>query len=341
MTLFDLEGIKRTYGKRIVLDIPALQLHSGKIYTLVGPNGAGKTTLLHLLAFLDTATEGNLYFQEEKAGGSSESLLGLRRKVVLVDQYPILFTGPVWKNLDFGLKIRKLKREIRRKKIKEALELVGMEDFYHRDAHNLSGGETKRIALARALVLEPEVLLCDEPTANVDSKHQEIILQILERSNRERGLSIIFATHYLSQAQRLAHHSLVLQNGRLSSTSRENMFSARMFSQGEIFCVYRLGEGLQLKVPRLKDTVFSENATIFLSPENLEIKTVNFQQPGENRFTGVVMKTENENGHIRVSVDVGLPLEIFISMNEYHTQPVWIGQAVSIIIPDSAITVSA
>ena len=340
MILYDLQSIKRRYGKRVVLDIPSLSLSSGKIYTLVGPNGAGKTTLLHLLAFLDSASEGELYFAGKKTGKDRTSLLELRRKVVLVDQYPILFTGPVWKNLDFGLKIRKVNSRERKERIRDALELVGMEEFYNRDAHNLSGGETKRIALARALVLQPEVLLCDEPTANVDAKHQEIILRILESSNRERGLSIIFATHYLSQAQRLAHHSLVLQNGQLTGESRENIYSARLHSQGNIFSVFHLEMGVHLRVP-LKDTQkFSENATIHLRPDWLTIASSEQQQSGENNFSGLVVKSERENNHIRVSVDIGLRVEVFLSREEYAANPIWVGQSVTVGVPDKAINLS-
>lgn len=338
MTLYNIENIKRMYGERVVLDIPALELQAGKIYTLVGPNGAGKTTLLHLLAFLDSPTEGDIFFHNKRTGVGGNSLLELRRRVVLVDQYPILFTAPVWKNLEFGLKVRRISKKERRRRIEEALERVGMEDFYHREAHNLSGGETKRIALARALVLKPEVLLCDEPTANVDAKHQEVILRILENSNRERGLSIIFATHYLSQANRLAHHSLVLQNGSLSNEARENVFSGKLFSQGEIFAVYRLGEGVQLRVPRSANGVVHRSTTVHLVPDLLEITAGDSRKVAENSFPGVITKTEKENSHIRVLVDVGISLQVVISRNEYEAQPVWIGQEVTVAIPDGAIS---
>ncbi len=134
-----------------------------------------------------------------------------------------MFTGSVWKNVEFGLQVRKVPSKARRRRIEKALELVGMEGFADYDARGLSGGETKRVALARALVLEPEVLLCDEPTANVDNENQEIIINIIERINKERKGSIIFSTHYLSQAQRLADHTLLLQNGTLSNIVNYNV----------------------------------------------------------------------------------------------------------------------
>ncbi len=340
--LYKLRQITKVYGKRTVLDIPELDIEAGKIYTLIGPNGAGKTTLLSLLAFLDNPSSGSVHFHSTPVGSDGKSMMRLRRKVVLVDQYPILFTGPVWKNLDFGLKIRKIPKRKRLAMVEEALELVGMQNFYHADAHNLSGGETKRIALARALVVQPEVLLCDEPTANVDTEHQEIILRILERSNREGKLSILFATHYLSQAQRLAQHTLVLQNGRLSDLARENVYTGDMVSRGERTAVYRLHKDVQLKIPVEKIGDALQEIEIFLDPLHLCIHTRDQEPAGcENVLAGIVTKTERENGRIRVTVDAGIRLQVFLSPAKYRANPPWIGENVTLSIPDKAIQVGS
>ncbi len=212
--LYEADGLTRTFEGRTVLDFEQLTIEPHKIYALTGPNGAGKTTLLNLLAFLDRPTTGFLRFRGKIVRYTGQQLLELRRRVVLVDQYPILFTGSVWKNVDFGLKVRGISKKLRAYRIEQTLELVGMLDFRQADAHKLSGGETKRIALARALAIEPEVLLCDEPTANVDEENQEIILQILQRINSEQHTSIFLATHYLAQSRRLADHTLVLEHGK-------------------------------------------------------------------------------------------------------------------------------
>ncbi len=338
--LYSLDKIKKVYGKRTILDIPKLEIEDGKIYTLIGPNGAGKTTLLNLLAFLDTPTQGTISFGSEAVGIDGRSLMRLRRKVVQVDQHPLLFTGPVWKNLDFGLKIRKVDKKERLSRIAKALELVGMEDFYYAASHTLSGGETKRIALARALVVNPEVLLCDEPTANVDSKHQEVILRILERSNREGKLSIIFATHYLAQAQRLAHHTLVLQNGRLSHRARENVYPGDLLSRGQRSCMYRIEKNVQVEIPIEKLGDAPPHLQIFLKPESLSLKHGGQVDNGtKNVIPAVVTKTERENGRIRVCVDAGISLEIFLSPEKYSSDPFWIGEQITVHIPDTAIEI--
>lgn len=214
--LYRAANLDRFFGGRRVLNVPDFSIERKKIYALIGANGAGKTTLLNILAFLDRPSSGVLQFCGDDVGYGKGQLLRLRRRVVLLDQYPILFTRSVWKNVEFGLKVRGVSSKKRLRRVQEVLELVEMQEFSQADARTLSGGETKRVALARALAIEPEVLLCDEPTANVDLKNQETILGILKRLNSEQKTSIIMATHYLSQSRRLAHHVLLLDNGKLT-----------------------------------------------------------------------------------------------------------------------------
>ncbi len=211
--LYKLRDIRVRRGGRNILDIHSLDIQAGKVYSLLGPNGAGKSTLLNVLAFLLRPDTGSITCGETLVEYSAKAYHALRQQVVLVDQYPILFTGPVWKNIDFALKIRKFSKEERHKKIADVLQQVGMTEFAKSAAHTLSGGETKRIALARALAIEPKVLLCDEPTANVDAENQERILEILNYCNTTLKSSLLVATHHLSQAQRLANHTIILQDG--------------------------------------------------------------------------------------------------------------------------------
>ncbi|KAF0187776.1 MAG: ATPase component of ABC-type sugar [Desulfobulbaceae bacterium] len=220
--LYELQGVTREFKGRKVLNLPHLALESGKIYSLIGHNGAGKTRLLNILAFLDRPTAGEIHFCGEEVSYNKQSLLALRRRVVLVDQYPILFTGPVWKNVQFGLKVRGVPHQERTDRVHEVLALVGMDQFFKAEAEKLSGGETKRVALAMALAVRPEVLLCDEPCANVDEENQEIIIQILDRINREQNTSVIFSTHYLAQGRSLAHEVLHLEHGRLCVESERD-----------------------------------------------------------------------------------------------------------------------
>ena len=214
--IYHISQLIKTYGTRTVLDIPWLKIEQGWIYALLGANGAGKTTLLNILGFLEIPTNGNIIFGAKKVRFTESSLHPLRKRVVIVDQHPILFTTTVYKNLEFGLKIRKIPKKERESIVQESLELVGMRHLVAAPAHRLSGGETQRVAIARALAVTPEVLLCDEPTSSVDAENQVAIINILKQINELKKITILFTTHDRLQVSSLAHHTLVLKDGRLA-----------------------------------------------------------------------------------------------------------------------------
>jgi len=333
--LYKLENLKRSHGTRTVLSIDKLEILPNRIYTLIGPNGAGKTSLLQILSFLDKPTSGTVHFLDKRVSFEEKQLHEIRRQVVLLDQNPIMFTGSVWQNVEFGLKVRKVAAKARRKGIEEALELVGMENFSDYDARGLSGGETKRVALARALVLHPEVLLCDEPTANVDNENQEIILNIIERINKERKGSVIFSTHYLSQGQRLADHTLLLQNGALSDIASENIYRVTVVDTQEESIICQLTGQLFLKLPV---HIFPDKvhvAKVHIDPNHIIFspKTIN---PAEgNHLSGHITDLSQDSGRIRVIIDVGVKLNLVLSMEQYRLEKPGIGDKASVFIPHS------
>ncbi|MFC1814794.1 energy-coupling factor ABC transporter ATP-binding protein [Thermodesulfobacteriota bacterium] len=231
MTLYTLSQLTKAYKDRTVLDIPLLEIEKGAIYALLGPNGAGKTTLLNILSFLEPPSSGSIQYRSHPVQFSEPGLQALRKEVVMVDQHPILFTNTVYKNLEFGLKVRRIPKKERHWIITEALDLVGMQDFVQAPAHRLSGGETQRVALARALAVMPQVLLCDEPTASVDMENQVIIINILRQINAHKKITILFTTHDRSQVTSLAHHTLFLDRGKLTAEAPENIRGKSIYHQ--------------------------------------------------------------------------------------------------------------
>lgn len=219
--LYVISHLKKVFDNRTVLDIPFLEIESGIIYALLGSNGAGKTTLLNILGFLEPPTRGNILYRSGQVIFSTSHLQNLRQEVVLVDQNPILFTTSVFKNVEFGLRIRRIPKNERIKIVIEALDMVGMRHFAQAQAQNLSAGETQRVALARGLVVSPQVLLCDEPTSSVDVEHQTTILNILKQINEERKISIVFTTHDRHQAAFLSCHTMSLDHGKPVYTDRD------------------------------------------------------------------------------------------------------------------------
>ncbi len=211
-TVYSLEKVSKTYGSREVLRVDFLEIQQGEIFAIVGPSGAGKSTLLRLLDFLEPPTGGQLRFKDYSANGG-RAPLEVRRRVTTVFQRPVLLNTTVYGNVAYGLKIRGDK-EVQRK-VKEALEQVGLSELARERARLLSGGEAQRVALARAMVIEPEVLLLDEPTANLDPYNVGLIEDIVADLNRKRGTTIVLVTHNVFQAKRLAHRVALLLEGKV------------------------------------------------------------------------------------------------------------------------------
>lgn len=204
--------IKKSYGQRKILDISHFEFESGKIYSLFGPNGVGKTTLLNIMALLEPPDLGKIFFDGKQVNtGSIET----RRRIGYLFQDPFLFHTSVLENVAYPLKLRGIKKKERYKKALKILDELGLLDFANRKTQNLSGGEAQRVALARVLVYEPEVLLLDEPTSNVDQPNTEWIEELIRRVNSEKGATIIFTTHLLEQVKRLTQHTISLLNGRI------------------------------------------------------------------------------------------------------------------------------
>jgi tungstate transport system ATP-binding protein len=229
--VYEISHLTKVYGDRTVLDIPMLKIEKESIYALLGPNGAGKTTLLNIFGLLERPTTGKIIYQSQPVQFSEPYLQPLRKVIVMVEQHPILFTTTVYKNLEFGLKIRRIPKKERDLIIEESLDLVGMRHFIQAPAHRLSGGETQRVAIARALAVNPQVLLCDEPTSSVDAENQVAIINILRQVNDIKKITIVFTTHDRSQVNSLAHRILFLDHGKLANNNGDNIFIANRSSE--------------------------------------------------------------------------------------------------------------
>ena len=214
-TQFKLHNIVKRYGSRKVLDIDQLDLQEGRIYTIMGPNGSGKSTLLRIMSLLLVNDEGELEVLSEKVNWEKEQLLYLRRQMSMVTQTAFMFQGSVDYNVAYGLKARKMRSRLIRERVNEMLEMVGMSAYREADARTLSGGERQKVALARAMAVNPGVLFLDEPTSNIDMASAAEIEKHIRTINQEQGTSIILVTHNLFQARRLADEVIFIHEGRI------------------------------------------------------------------------------------------------------------------------------
>ena len=337
MSLFSLVNIARIYGRRTVLDISQLEIEQNRIYALLGPNGAGKTTLLNILGFLEAPTTGAIFFRSKPVRFIEAELQQLRRAAVLVDQHPILFSTTVFKNLEFGLKIRGIAPGTRRRIIEETLDLVGMRSFIHYPAHQLSGGETQRVALARALALSPEVLLCDEPTSSVDVENQNLIMTLLRHINETKKISVVFTTHDRSQAARLAHHTIVLNQGRLVPTMYENIFRGVLQTDpsGQPQCAIQDKMHLLIGVDQVLKN--RKAVSVFIDPAKIVVRKSSEDPAAVNEMQGRVVQIIEENGKVRIVVDAGIWIALLISKKRYQKIGIMVGETIGLSIPPEAI----
>ena len=212
--IFSLQHIQHYFGDLKALDIEFLELHPQRIYSLCGANGAGKSTLLHCLALLTPPGQGKLFYNGQLIPRRSFALPHYRRQITLVDQNPYLFDSSVEDNLRLGLRLHSIRPKLVLQRIDEALNAVNLSSFRQRHVRQLSGGEQKRVALARALALQPKVLLLDEPTTNMDQASIEILEQVIA-TLPEQGITVILASHDPDQPQRLNSEVIELSAGRV------------------------------------------------------------------------------------------------------------------------------
>ena len=176
--LFAVSGLAKRFGERVLFDEARLELESGSGYVLTGANGTGKTTLLRIIAGIEQAERGQLAFRAQ-ASPVADYPESWRREIVYVHQQPYLFHTTIEKNLDYGLARRRVSLAERQARVREALTWAGLAERREVPPHKLSGGEKQRMALARAKVLNPTLLLLDEPTANLDGDARRQVLELV------------------------------------------------------------------------------------------------------------------------------------------------------------------
>ncbi len=191
--LLALQGIQKRRGDRLLLDIEHLQIAPASAYVLTGMNGAGKTSLLRLLSGLDSGQIGKASFFGKEIGWFPYPQV-LRDAIVYVHQHPVMFNASVSSNLAFGLRARGITQQEQSFAVQRALEWAGIEHLSTRAAHSLSGGEKQRVALARARILQPKLLLLDEPTSNLDGLAREQVIALIPQIIKT-GSSVIMACH--------------------------------------------------------------------------------------------------------------------------------------------------
>jgi len=220
VTVRDLHKVFQRGGERIdVLQGVTLDIPEGDFLSLMGPSGSGKTTLLNLLGGLDTPTEGSITVATDhidKMSGAKLSAWRARHIGFVFQLYNLLPVLTAARNVELPLLLTKLGKADRRTRVEVALSVVGLRDRMNHYPRQLSGGQEQRVGIARAIVTDPTLLLCDEPTGDLDRKSGDEILDILQALNRDHGKTIVMVTHDPHAAAR-AKRTLHLEKGVLVS----------------------------------------------------------------------------------------------------------------------------
>jgi ABC-type multidrug transport system ATPase subunit len=215
----ELRSLRVARGERTVLDIPAARFEGGALNIVTGANGAGKTTLLLSCAGLMDLAGGEVLLGDEPFHrGRAPAPLGRRRRTSSSFQDPYFFSGSVRQNIEFGLRCRNLPRRERIERAERAAERLGLGPLLDRPASELSGGEKKRVDLARALAVEATCLFLDEPTLAVDDDSAQRFLRALAELLEKSASTILVATHELARFESLPHRVFAIESGRLRDT---------------------------------------------------------------------------------------------------------------------------
>lgn len=223
MDILKVQGIKKTYDKDSLpvqaLNGVDLQFEQGEFASIVGPSGSGKTTLLNIIGGLDDPTEGNVVID----GTNISSLSGSKKTEFRMNNIGFVFQSfnlipvlTVKENIEFVMFLQGMSKEARDKRTLELIDSVGLKDKTNNRPNKLSGGQQQRVAVARALASKPKFILADEPTANLDSKSTENLLDIMEKLNKEENITFIFSTHDARVVKR-ARRIITIEDGKVIS----------------------------------------------------------------------------------------------------------------------------
>lgn len=284
-TIISFDGVTKQYDdEEAVLKGVSFEIERGKFYTLLGPSGCGKTTILRLIAGFAEPTEGSIYLN----GKIINHIPANERQVNTVFQDYALFPHlNVFENVAFGLRIKKLKKDVIAQKVQEALRFVNLAGYDQRAINEMSGGQRQRVAIARAIVNEPQVLLLDEPLSALDLKLRTEMQYILREMQQRLGITFIFVTHDQEEALAMSDWIFVMNKGKIEQSGTPNdiydepinRFVADFIGESNIvpgvmiedYLVEWGGRRFECADAGLKP---NESVEIVIRPEDLEISTL-------------------------------------------------------------------
>lgn len=323
--IYQLNKLQFYYTDKLALSLDQVNIQAGKTTALIGANGSGKSTLLSLLAFLKTPGQGELLFNGRQV--KKGELTHYRRRVGFLTQKPFMLCGTVYDNIDLALKIHGKKK--RSAKIYRVLKQLDINHCASQQAKKLSGGELQKAALARMLVLEPEVLLLDEPFSFLDQSSAQALESFLLTYTQETGQSLVFSTHDRLQGFALADDILALAEGRQVLTPLINLFHGEVIDH-----VFHAGPMRIL----LAEAVTNARH-ISINPQDIVLSIDALKSSMRNHFQGRVVLISDEMDRVRVNVDTGVVFQVLITYQALDELNIKLGDKLWVNFKSNAVVV--
>lgn len=326
------EGLRQAYESREVLSIPDLVIREREIFAVIGPNGSGKSTLLRLVDMLEEPAGGDIVYWDgtRLSELDREGRKLLSRQMAMVFQEPLLFRRSVEANVRYGLRARRMEKGEMHQRVVETLRLLGLEGFEARFAPTLSGGEAQKVSLARALAVQPRLLLLDEPFASLDLPTKQALRREIAALLRRLEITSIYVTHDHLEALEMADRIAVIIDGKVQQigtpvevfaypASREvaDFIGAETLLEGEITGnrdgIARVSVGgRELEI--MSDLPAGSGVLLMIHPEEVVLLACEeVDTSARNRFNGTVTEMTLLGALVKVKLDCGFPLVSYIT----------------------------
>lgn len=345
--MVEFKGIIKRFGDVVAVEKIDFSIEEGSLVTLLGPSGCGKTTLLRMVAGLEEPTEGDIYIKGKRI---NDTPVHKRNLGMIFQNYALFPHKTIYENVAFGLKYRDVSKEKTREKVSRALEMVRLPGVENRMPSQLSGGQQQRIAMARAIVIEPDVLLMDEPLSALDENLREEMRREVDNLQRLLGVTTIFVTHDQREALSMSDKILVMKDGSKQQEGDPltvynepvNHFVADFlghsnFIKGEIVDVENSHVNVKIETG---DLLIAENKGSFTTGEKVElvVRAQRFDlynmeeftaKEGMNSFEGQIKDRSYMGGEVSYFIELASGREIHI-ISMMRTRIYEIGEKVSV-----------
>ncbi|MDP2931827.1 MAG: ABC transporter ATP-binding protein [Chloroflexota bacterium] len=329
MFLLETVDLCQKRGTQDILRNINLKVERGEVFALIGPTGAGKTTLLRLLDLLEMPASGKIYFDGVDTATPNGLRLEMRRRMAFVLQKPVVFNMSVFDNIACGLRWRGVAEKDIHERVDSMLERVSLSAYRDRNARTLSGGEAQRVAIARALATRPELLLLDEPTANLDPLSTGKIEALITDISQQHETTIIMSTHDMVQGQRLAIRLAVMMNGEIHQMGQvAEVFTAPNSREvAEFVGVENIVDGVVTaneeglanvdadgkSIEVISGYPAGEKVHVCIRPEDITLALSPISSSARNSFAGRIRRVVPAGPLARVEVDCGFPLTVLVT----------------------------